>query len=301
MPAQEIEINHQDLVHDAVMDYFGDRLATASSDHTINVIRVKKNSKSEHVATLRGHIGPVWQLDWAHPKFGSLLASCSYDGKVIIWEEATKDQWIQAHVFDDHKSSVNSIAWAPHELGLCLACGSSDGNISVFIARSDGSGWDTSRIERAHPLGVTSVSWATPKPSALSDAKDTVWRLCSGGFDNNVKVWKLDNGVWKMDSLKALQMHNGWIRDVAWAPNLGSLKSMIASASEDGKVVVWSLPKGGSGQWEGKVLGDFKTSVWKVSWSLTGDVLAVADGNKKVTLLKEAASGEWQQVQAIEQ
>ena len=65
-------------------------------------------------------------------------------------------------VFDNHKSSVNSIAWAPHELGLCLACGSSDGNISVFTARNEGDldVWETSQIDQAHPVGVTSVLWA---------------------------------------------------------------------------------------------------------------------------------------------
>jgi len=33
------------------------------------------------------HTGPVWQVAWANPKFGHILASCSYDGKVIIWKE----------------------------------------------------------------------------------------------------------------------------------------------------------------------------------------------------------------------
>lgn len=28
------------------------------------------------------HEGPVWQVAWAHPKFGNILASCSYDRKV---------------------------------------------------------------------------------------------------------------------------------------------------------------------------------------------------------------------------
>jgi len=28
------------------------------------------------------HEGPVWQVAWAHPKYGSILASCSYDRKV---------------------------------------------------------------------------------------------------------------------------------------------------------------------------------------------------------------------------
>ena len=29
----------------------------------------------------------MWQVAWAHPKYGHILASCSYDGKVLIWKE----------------------------------------------------------------------------------------------------------------------------------------------------------------------------------------------------------------------
>lgn len=36
---------------------------------------------------MKGHTGPVWQVAWAHPKYGHILASCSYDGKVLIWKE----------------------------------------------------------------------------------------------------------------------------------------------------------------------------------------------------------------------
>lgn len=300
MPGQKIETGHQDVVHDVAMDYYGKRVATASSDNTINIIGVS-NSTSQHLATLAGHQGPVWQATWAHPKFGSLLASCSYDGKVIIWKEGSQNEWSQAHVFDDHKASVNSIAWAPYELGLCLACGSSDGNISVFTARSDG-GWDKSRIEQAHPVGVTSVSWApSTAPGALvgSGVLSAVQKLASGGCDNTVKVWKLDNGIWRMDCFPPLQMHSDWVRDVAWAPNLGLPKSTIASASEDGKVIIWIAVKEGD-QWEGKVLNDFGVPVWRVSWSLTGNVLAVADGTNNISLWKEAEDGEWQQVTTLE-
>ncbi|XP_047963943.1 protein transport protein SEC13 homolog B-like [Salvia hispanica] len=300
MPALKVETGHQDVVHDVAMDYYGKRLATASSDSTIKIIGVS-SSGSQHLATLSGHQGPVWQASWAHPKFGSLLASCSYDGKVILWKEGNQNEWTQAHVFDDHKASVNSIAWAPHELGLCLACGSSDGNISVFTARSDG-GWDKSRIDQAHPVGVTSVSWApSTAPGALvgSGLLTAVQKLASGGCDNTVKVWKLDNGTWRMDCFPALHMHTDWVRDVAWAPNLGLPKSTIASASEDGKVITWVAVKDGD-QWEGKVLNDFGAPVWKVSWSLTGNILAVADGKNNVTLWKEEVDGEWQQVTTVE-
>ncbi|KAI9390142.1 hypothetical protein POPTR_008G141300v4 [Populus trichocarpa] len=275
MPSQKIETGHEDTVHDVAMDYYGKRIATASSDHSIKIIGVNNNT-SQHLANLTGHQGPVWQ-------------------------EGNQNDWTQAHVFDDHKSSVNSIAWAPHELGLSLACGSSDGNISVFTARADGN-WDTSRIDQAHPVGVTSVSWApSTAPGALvgSGLLDPVQKLCSGGCDNTVKVWKLYNGNWKLDCFPALNMHTDWVRDVAWAPNLGFPKSTIASASQDGKVIIWTVAKEGD-QWEGKVLHDFKAPVWRVSWSLTGNILAVADGNNNVTLWKEAVDGEWQQVTTVD-
>lgn len=74
----------------------------------------------------------MWQVSWAHPKFGVLLAACSYDGKVIIYREQSLNQWTQAYVHAFHESSVNSIAWAPHEYGLVLACASADGTVSVL-------------------------------------------------------------------------------------------------------------------------------------------------------------------------
>ena len=33
------------------------------------------------------------QVTWAHPKFGSLLASCSFDHRVIVWKEAPENTW----------------------------------------------------------------------------------------------------------------------------------------------------------------------------------------------------------------
>ncbi|KAK9134068.1 hypothetical protein Scep_013596 [Stephania cephalantha] len=158
MPCQKIETGHQDVVHDVVMDYYGKRLATASSDATIKIIGVSNSGSQSILRPLAvTKAGLAVSRGAPESRFGS--ASCSYDGKVIIWKEGNQNEWTQSHVFSEHKSSVNSISWAPHELGLSLACGSSDGNISVFIARVDGS-WETTRIDQAHPVGVTSVSWA---------------------------------------------------------------------------------------------------------------------------------------------
>ncbi|KAH0849538.1 hypothetical protein HID58_096296 [Brassica napus] len=268
MAGHKIETGHEDTVHDVQMDYYGKRVATASSDCTIKITGVSNNGASQHLATLTGHRGPVWE---------------SFSGK-----KAAKTSGLRPTSSPTTKTSVSSIAWAPYELGLSLACGSSDGNISVFTGRGDG-GWDTTKIDQAHPVGVTSVSWApSTAPGALvsSGLLDPVYKLASGGCDNTVKVWKLSNGSWKMDCFPALQKHSDWVRDVAWAPNLGLPKSTIASGSQTGK---WLY-----GRW-GKKVSSGKAPVWRVSWSLTGNLLAVSDGNNNVTVWKEAVDGEWQQ------
>jgi protein transport protein SEC13 len=159
------------------MDYYGCRLATCSSDRSVRIYDVK-NGTQTLAADLRGHEGPVssqlvhyfifrhqlhnflifkvWQIAWAHPKFGNLLASCSYDRKVIIWKE-TNGQWHKYHEYLNHDSSVNSVCWAPHDFGLILACGSSDGSISILSATT-GSGWEVKKINNAHTVNIFKIT-----------------------------------------------------------------------------------------------------------------------------------------------
>lgn len=33
------------------------------------------------------HSGSVWKVTWAHPEFGQVLASCSFDRTAAVWEE----------------------------------------------------------------------------------------------------------------------------------------------------------------------------------------------------------------------
>lgn len=293
----QFESGHADAVHDAVFDYYGKRLATCSSDRSIKVFDVA-GEQVTHLADLSGHNGPVWQLAWAHPKFGSLLASCSFDGRVIVWKEVADNVWQQLHQSQLHASSVNSVAFAPYELGLALAAGSSDGSVSVLTYQQDGS-WVADKIEHAHPIGCTAVSWspAAPKGSLVSSHApgQPVRRLASCGCDNTVKIWVYNEAAraWQQDGA-TLQGHTDWVRDVAWAPNLGLPKNTIASAGQDGRAVVWT--ERADGGWDSHALHEFGGPVWRVSWSVSGNILSAADGSGAVTLWKEAADGTWQQV-----
>lgn len=81
--------------------------------------------------------GPVWQIAWAHPKFGVLLASCSYDGSVLIHRESPANVWTKIYEYKSPDASVNSIAWSPHEFGLILAAASSDGKVTLIEYRNE--------------------------------------------------------------------------------------------------------------------------------------------------------------------
>lgn len=289
-----VDTGHEDMIHDAQMDYYGRRLATCSSDRTVRIFEVVSNTQTL-VATLVGHEGPVWQVAWAHPKYGNILASCSYDRKVIIWKESN-GTWGKLYEFSEHKSSVNSIMWAPHEWGLILACASSDESFSIISTSGDGQ-WKYNRQENAHTLGCNAISWAPAmNPGALVGGGSrapigTVKRLVTGGGDNLVKVWREEGDVWVQE--EKLEAHTDWVRDVAWCPSVGLPINRIASCSQDCRVIIWTKDESAGGNWTPKVLSTFSDVVWHASWSITGDILAVSGGDNKVTLWKESPEGEW--------
>jgi protein transport protein SEC13 len=130
-PVTTIDSQHEDMIHDCQFDYYSKKLATCSSDRTIKIFDVSGDIY-HNSATITGHEGPVWQVAWAHPKFGAVLASCSYDGTVAIHKETSQNNWIKVYDYKFHDSSVNAISWASHEFGLILACASSDGYVSIL-------------------------------------------------------------------------------------------------------------------------------------------------------------------------
>ncbi|KAI9115815.1 hypothetical protein K1719_013484 [Acacia pycnantha] len=245
MPPQKVQTGHEDTVHDVAMDFYGKRTALTSSDHTIKIVGVS-NTASQHLATLTGHQGTVWQV----------------------------------------------FAWLVDRLMVTS---------QFSFARADGGG---TLQESTKPVtaGVTSVSWAPSTALVFvvgTDLLDHCLKLCSGGYDNLVKVWKLDNGVWKMDRSPALEMHTRSLSEMLLGHQIWGFLNLQLLVHLKMVKSLYGVAKEGD-QWAGKVLHDFKTPVWRVSWSLTGITLAVADENNNLTLWKEAVDGEWQQVTTVE-
>lgn len=283
---------HEDLIHDAVLDYYGKRLATCSSDKTIKIFEIDGTENYKLTETLVGHEGPVWQVAWAHPKFGSILASCSYDGKALIWKEQPETrQWSIIAEHKVHLASVNSVSWAPHDLGAVLLCTSSDGKVSVVDFNEDGTTLHI--IFDAHAIGVNSASWAPV-------TKDNTRLFVTCGSDNVSRIWKWDSTKEKYVEEAKLEGHTDWVRDVAWSPSV-LVKSYIATASQDRTVLIWTQE--GNGKWEKQLLTEekFPDVCWRCSWSLSGNILAVSGGDNKVSLWKESLQGKWESAGEVDQ
>ncbi|UYV66168.1 SEC13 [Cordylochernes scorpioides] len=329
---QTVDTSHDDMIHDAQLDYYGTMLATCSSDRSVKVFDIHSTGVQKLIADLKGHEGPVWQVAWGPPMYGKILASCSYDRKVILWKD-TEAGWSKIYEYSNHESSVNSLSWAPYNFGQMLACASSDGAVSIIQCSGEDNNWTAKKINNAHTIGCNAVSWAPaiPPNSLLegSAPQTMVKRIVTGGCDNLVKIWKyLDkqktNTVCMLseecgcreeaeewEEEHRLEAHNDWVRDVAWCPSLGLTHSLVASCSEDRRVIIWRTT-GPEGSWDHSELPLFDDVVWHVSWSNAGNILAVSGGDNKwiqhgvwsatgvligvcvqVSLWKESLDGTW--------
>ncbi|KAG7531722.1 hypothetical protein FFLO_04164 [Filobasidium floriforme] len=346
------------MIHDAQLDYYGKRLATCSSDRTIRIFDVVNGKPKGDGVVLKGHTAPIWQISWAHPSFGSILASCSYDSRVFVWKETSSSttttttnnrglgggigmgkgaaggagEWEKIKEVGAHSASVNSISWAPYELGPILACASSDGKISVLKFNNDGS----SDIDTfpAHAIGVNAISWSPAmSPGSLTSGPQQQQqqqqpgqqqqqqqggagsgeagyqkKFASAGCDGVVRIWNYKDLNGSPEIETTLNAHSDWVRDVAWAPNIGLPGEYIATCGQDRTVQIHFRPSPTSAWTSTKLLPHgsdnpdplFPDAVWRVSWSLAGNVLAVACADGKVTLWKEVIGGKgWECVNEI--
>lgn len=142
-----IQNAHDDLVTDAAYDFYGLHLATCSLDQRIKVWRLDESTGEwAFKDAWKAHDATVSELSWAHPEFGSILASSSFDRTVKIWEQTYSEpesqangaksqnasRWIERAVLVDAKATVRSVEFTPHHFGLKLATISSDNFLRVY-------------------------------------------------------------------------------------------------------------------------------------------------------------------------
>ncbi|RQM14605.1 hypothetical protein B5M09_010958, partial [Aphanomyces astaci] len=203
---------------------------------------------------------------WGHPEFGQIVASCSFDRTVIVWEESL--------------SKPPSAAPLPPHGSMSLSHHPSDSG------PSQSQPWTLQAQLTDSRESVHDVKFA---PRHLGLRLVTLW-----GFTVE-KQWHV---------IAELAGHSDVIHDVAWAPNLGRSCHWLATASKDRTIRIWKLKINPNRQEQSEVVqvttkdhGAFE--VWRVQWNVTGTMLASTGDDGTVRMWQQDYKHQWQCVHAV--
>jgi cytosolic iron-sulfur protein assembly protein CIAO1 len=215
---------------------------------------------------LDGHDSEIKSLAFAPT--APLLATCSRDKSVWIWEELEDDNFETVAVLQEHEGDVKSVAWHPAE--ECLASGSYDDTIRIW--REDVDDWSCCAVLRGHEgtvwwvefedvnniysLGTTEGLTERQKeyvdlrlksgPRLISCSHDLtirVWRKVpkepkanAGGGQRVASIWKnRDFDEEWVEEARLPLVHERPVYAVSWSRKTGR----VVSTGSDGKIVVY--------------------------------------------------------------
>ena len=204
---------------------------------------------------LDGHDSEVKSVAWSAG--GDLLATCSRDKSVWIWEEVGEDEFETVAVMQEHEGDVKCVAWHPEE--ELLASASYDDEVRLW--REDVDDWGCCAVLRGHGGTVWCVAWEKVVPCVFGDGgqremwvkrrKESGPRLLSCSDDLSIRVWRrrprekvqqsrmsiIRSGSSEEDWVEEGQlprMHRRPIYAVAW-----SKSGRVVSTGGDGAIVVY--------------------------------------------------------------
>jgi nucleoporin SEH1 len=159
--SQVLASHHADYILAMALDIYGRRMATVSGDRTVRIWELQADGVWSVAAAWQAHRSAVTAVTWAHPEFGSLLATAGADHDVKIWEEmshttnaaaaltassfagsgggnpvatATTARWNLTASLTDARRGMTCVEFAPRQWGLKVATGSSDGSVRIYEA-----------------------------------------------------------------------------------------------------------------------------------------------------------------------
>jgi cytosolic iron-sulfur protein assembly protein CIAO1 len=240
---------------------------------------------------LEGHDSEIKSL--AFSTTSPLLATCSRDKSVWIWEELEEDnEYETVAVLTDHEGDVKCVAWHPGE--QLLASASYDDNVRLW--REDVDDWACCALLSGHggtvwwvefegdeQVGkISGGSGSNGEQKALAEKREKAGpRLLSCSDDHTIRIWRRipkdkteSSGqrlpsIWKntgfeedwVEETRLPAVHERSVYAVSWSKKTGR----VASTGSDGKIVVYEE------RWRGsEANGDVKMA--------DGDV--VADGQR---------------------
>ncbi|XP_066480532.1 centrosomal protein of 192 kDa [Tiliqua scincoides] len=310
--ARSIAADHRDLIHDVSFDFHGRRMATCSSDQSVKVWDKGENGEWHCTASWKTHSGSVWRVTWAHPEFGQVLASCSFDRTAAVWEEIVgesndklrgQSHWVKRTTLVDSRTSVTDVKFAPKHMGLMLATCSADGVVRIYEAPDvmNLSQWSLQH-EISCKLSCSCISWNPSSCRAHAPMIAVGSDDSSSNLLAKVQIYEYNENTRKYAKAETLMTVTDPVHDIAFAPNLGRSFHILAVATKDVRIFTLKplrkelTPSSGLTKFEVQLVAQFdnhNSQVWRVSWNITGTVLASSGDDGCVRLWKANYMDNW--------
>ncbi|MBW4591662.1 MAG: caspase family protein [Brasilonema angustatum HA4187-MV1] len=239
----------------------GSILASAGDDNTIRLWNVA-SGKEWHKFT--GHKMRVNSVDFSFD--GKLLASASWDGKIKLWNLANFKE-VTPRSLIGHKEPVYSVSF--NQNGTILASASWDGTIKLWrVSNGD-------LIQTLTPQNQKNKDKQKNPVNVVNFSEDDKLIVASTE-DGTIYLWDWDDKKQDAKLRKTWQGHEDQVIGVMFSPR----GKILASASFDNTVKLWSIPDGKLI----KTLTGHQNQVYSVSFSCDGKTLASAGSDNTVKL-----------------
>jgi len=308
---RSVEVDLRETVFDMSYDWHGKRLAVVSADRKITIYNLENDGKWAKNSEFSAHYGPIWKIKWAHDTLGSVIATCSFDKKVMVFEEniitvvdeqgnpTKKSTWENKASFFNAQEPTEDLKFGPRSKGLVLATCSSDGRFYTYDLRSFQNIKDMAKVQVSSE-GLLSLTW-----NKNSFERDMLMVGARGSKDRSkptLTLWhmKPENSQWALlaELVSQSQGHFDSVYDISWAALNGRSFHYVVSCGKEG-VFVWKF----------KILSnsieilDLKTFMPEIdavpicaSWNLMATLIVVSCSNSMISLWKRTKDFHWNNV-----
>ncbi|GAA6617020.1 caspase family protein [Scytonema sp. NUACC26] len=236
-------------------------LASSSDDRTV---RIWSTANGEEIVRFRGHKNRVNNVNFSPD--GKILASSDWDGRIKLWSLVNSREITPPSLIGHPNNPVYSVSF--NRYGTVLVSAGWDGTIKLWRV-ADG------KLIKTLTEHQQNVENKTNKINVINFSADGR-QMVSSTEDGTIYLWDWDENKQDAKLRKRWKGHEDNVIGVVFSPN----GKILASASFDNKVKLWSVPDGKPIS----TLTGHKNRVYSVSFSPNGQMLASAGSDRTVIL-----------------